>query len=204
MKRKGEAEAAQSLSNQKNQEILLLEQEKYNKTLKEEGVIKALGHGSAAYKSDIAAIDEKIKELKTAKDFFDKKILEALGGGSSGSGILTLPADTFTPGQKAQKEDPSVAARRAELEKLIADSKTAYERLNANDKAGQLANLALREKYQKELDALDNKKNKTASDNSDYKRLLKEAQDFYKQLQKLKGRRSQRQQEPGRKRPDST
>ena len=182
LKRKGEAEAAQTLSNQKNQEILLLEQEKYNKALKEEGVIKALGHGSVAYQSDIAAIDEKIKELKTAKEFFDKKILEALGG----SGSVTLPADTAGPGKQAITEDPSVAARRAALQKKLDDTKAFYEKLDATDIEGQNKNLALQKKYQAELDALDHKQNKTGSSNGEYKRLLKEAEDFYKQIQKLK------------------
>jgi len=176
LKRKGEAEAAQQLSNEKNQQILQLQQEKYQRSLQGDATILG-GKGSVAYQFDISQIDAKIKALQTAKDFFDQKIIDALNGGPK---EFTLPTDT---GVSAIKEDPSVAARRKELEKMIEDSKAAYETLNANDKAGQLANLALRAKYQKELDELDNKKPK---DNAEYKRLLKEAQEFYKQLQKLK------------------
>jgi len=177
LKRKAEAEAAQQLSNEKNIQILQLQQEKYQRSLQGDATILG-GKGSVAFQFDISKIDAKIKALQVAKDFFDKKIIDALGG--SGTNQFTLPTDTAGA---APKEDPSVAARRKELEKMIADSKTAYETLNATDKAGQQANLALRAKYQKELDDLDNKKPK---DNAEYKRLLKEAQEFYKQLQKLK------------------
>lgn len=180
LKRKGDLEAAQELSNEKNKEILSAQ-----------SVIDGLspklksGNYSAQDLIKLGNADAQIKAAKEAKKYFDDQIQEIYKVGTpGGSNEFAQPADTTVPGAIA-KEDPSVAARRKELEKLIADSKTAYELLNANDKAGQQANLALRAKYQKELDALDNKKAQS-KDNSEYKRLKKEAEDFYKQILKLK------------------
>jgi len=135
-----------------------------------------------AYDKMLTGLNGKIADLQT-KIKGTKGIIDELNGTTLKKSIDDL---SKPPAPGDQIDAASVAARRKVLEKLIEDSKVAYEKLNATDKAGQQANLALREKYQKELDALDNKKEKSGSKNSEYDRLKKEAAEFYKQLQKLK------------------
>jgi hypothetical protein len=176
LKKKGEAEAAQNLSNEKNQQILRLQQERYDRELKSD-------KGSVAMDFDLTKIDKKINELKIAKEFFDKKIIDALGP----TGEFIQPADTAVPGSGKNAEANDVAARRAFLNKQIEELKAKYELLNLTDRKGQASNLALRKKYQEELDALDGKVDKkTKSGDGEHKRLLKEAEAFYKSLLKLK------------------
>lgn len=84
--------------------------------------------------------------------------------------------------------DASVAAKKKALEDKIKSLQEDYGKLEAADKKGQSANLALQKKYQDELDALmgTTKKGPKSDNQKEYERLKKEAAAFQKDLLKLK------------------
>lgn len=93
--------------------------------------------------------------------------------------------------QTGQPTDPnSIAARKAQLEQSIKDTESAYQALNATDKKGQAANLALQKKFKAELDALMGVESKgsrsSSSKNTEYDKLKKEAAQFQQDMLKLK------------------
>lgn len=189
LKRKGEMQALQDLSNETQKELLKKQAEQDSKDSKgSPGFFSQLFDLTTPYKIlGKEKADEKLKDLKETKKYFDDK-LQKMYEEEPGTLSVIQPADTPNPFGKGATISKNVADRKKELDEKIKSLKDSYELLSATDKKGQSANLALQKKYQDELDALmgTTKKGPKSDNQKEYERLKKEAAAFQKDLLKLK------------------
>ncbi len=186
LKSKGTLEAALALSGETQKEIL-----------KKEGLLEAVEKSKVPeqykeiFRNKTLA---EIKDLKAAKDIYDKKHEELFKVDVAAN---TPAAGANLPTQAAAN---NVGALRASLQKQIDGLKATYEDINIQDKKAQANNIANRKKLQAELDALDGKDPKAdpkqKKSANDLKQLKKDADEFVKEIKALKSKQQFKGEDP--------
>jgi TP901 family phage tail tape measure protein len=169
LKDKAEAQAAQNLSNKAYQSIL--EKQQQLTEVDSKFFIQGRTHEKKVLNADIADL---IKQKAFYDNLINKKIADA-----------AKPAETGTPGSNKDIED------KIGLIKKLQDAIKALDesRPGLLTEKAIAENISQRKKLQAELDRLEgNNKSGDKKSENEFDRLKKEAQEFYKELQKLKER----------------
>lgn len=170
LKNKAEAQAAAALSNKTYQEIL-----------EKQAAADQLAGGEQfrGFQTRKGKLLEEIKDLEKRKAYYDN----ILNKNIVTPGTPGTPAATGSnSGDAAAIASKTIASIKAHIQELD----KAYESIDISNKKALVSNRNARKALQDQLDALEGKK--TGGGNSEYERLKKEAEKFYKDIQNLKKR----------------
>lgn len=169
LKEKAQVQAAETLSNKLNVEIL----EKQEKLSRTTGAFRG-------FSTNISDLKKEIANLQQQKAFYDNILNKAIEKKATPTG--TNNSNSNDAAAITSKTIATIKAQLTDLDK-------AYENIDISNKKALASNRAARKELQDQLDALEGKKTPgQKSDDSQYKRLKAEAEKFYKEIQDLKKR----------------